>query len=81
MPNSATALVSTHVRGRGEARTYRASTGGEFGEDGWVRSGEFKQLSCGVSVVVVSASASSFGSSSWGWVKSALGVGKTLSAV
>ena len=46
-------LKSAQVLSVGEAGISRASTGGKFGEDGWVRSGGVMPLSCEVSVGVV----------------------------
>ena len=74
-------LAYVQVCGRGEDRASDASTGGEIGGDGWVRSGSVTPLSCRVLVGMVSTLARSIGSSSWGWVKSALGVEKYLSVV
>ena len=68
------ALASAQVCGGGEARGYRESTGGEFGGNGWVRSGDVKPLSSTVLVGVISAPTRSIGSILWGWVKSSLGV-------
>ena len=48
-------LASTQVPGGEGDRASRASTGGEFGGYGWIRSGNVTLLSCGVSAGVVSA--------------------------
>ena len=64
-----------------EAVNSGASTRGEFGRDGWVKTDGVMPLSLWVSDGVVSAPASSVGLSSWGWKKSALGVEKYSSAV
>ena len=58
-------LISTQLHGGVEDGYYGSSTGGDFGEDGWVRSGGVTPLSCGVSVGVVSTPTRSIGSSSW----------------
>ena len=70
-------LAKAHVHVRGKSRASGTSTGGEFGGDVWVRSGEVMPFSCGVSVRVVSAPASFVGSISWSWLKSSLGVEKS----
>ena len=77
----AVALASTRVCGGGEDEAYGASTGNEFDGDGWFRSGGVLPLSSGVLVWVVSSPAIFVGLISLVWVKTALGVGKTLSAV
>ena len=69
-------IATEHEHVRGKYRSSGTSTGGEFGGDGWVRSGEVTPFSCGVSVRVVSAPASFIGSRSWRWLKSSLGVEK-----
>ena len=69
------------VRGGGEVGYSRAYTGGDLGGYGWVRSGGVMTLSRGVSVEVVSTPASSVELISWVWVKSALAVENSLSAV
>ena len=67
----AAALVSSWVRvGWG----YGASTGGEFGGDRWVKSGNVTSFSYGVLVGVVSVPVFFTGSILWIWVKSYLGV-------
>ena len=72
------ALASAQVIG---GREFRASTGVEFGKDGWVRCGYITPFYHGFSVRVVSAPTISVGLILWGWVKSALGVGKYSTAV
>ena len=67
--------------GVGESGASRGSTGGEFGGDGWVRSGNVMPLSRGISAGVVSAPMISIGLSSWVWVKIYLVVGNSSSAV
>ena len=65
-------LASAQLHGRVEVGYSGASTWGDFGEDGWVRSDGVIPLSCGVSGGVVSVPAISFGSILWVWVKIAL---------
>ena len=74
-------LASAQLHSRVEFGYSGASTWGEFGEDGWVRSDGVIPLSCGVSGGVVSVPAISFGSILWVWVKIALGVENSLSDV
>ena len=81
LSRQAEALTSTRVCVRGEAEYYKASTRGDFGGDGWVRSGGVTPLSRGVLIRVVSAPASHIGSSSWGWMKISLGLEKSSRTV
>ena len=68
------ALAFTCVCGGCKAGDYGVYTGGEFSGKVWVSSGNVTPLSCGVSDGVVSEPASFIESSSWGWLKSALGL-------
>ena len=67
-------LTSAWVFVGGQDGASGSSTGGDFGGDGWVWSGNITPLSCGFLDVVVLAPTRSAEWSSWVWVKSALGV-------